>query len=67
MGRVLGAFIYFKDRWGEPSTQASLSAVCAMVGYQLDTGAVQDTLNILTLVFGALGFFFKEQSALTKV
>jgi hypothetical protein len=67
MGKVLGLFVWLKARLLEPSTHASLAAVLAMVGIQLDHGMVQDWLNVLTLVFGSLGFFVKEQAALTKL
>lgn len=67
MGRILGAFIYIKHCSKEPSTYASVSAVSAMLGVQVDAGLVQDVLNVSTLVFGGLGFFIREQAPLTKV
>lgn len=67
MDKLLGVFIFLKRKLKEPSTQASLAAVCAMVGYKLDPGMIQDFLNTGTLVFGALGFFFDEAEAKVKV
>jgi hypothetical protein len=67
MGKILGLFIWARARLREPSTFASLAAVCAMFGVNLDPGVVQDWLNTLTLVFGALGFFVKEGTPETKV
>ena len=67
MGKLLGLFIWIKVRLLEPSTHASLSAVCAMIGVNLDDGAINDWINVLTLVFGALGFFISEEKPLTNI
>ena len=67
MSTLLGLFIWLKSRLSEPSTMASIASVLALVGYKLDPGIVQDWLNTGTVVFGALGFFVKEASAITKV
>jgi hypothetical protein len=67
MGKLLGLFIWLKARLNEPSTHASLAAVLAMVGVQLDASVLHDWLNILTLVFGGLGFFVSEEKPLTKL
>jgi hypothetical protein len=67
MGKLLAVFIFLKGRLREPSTFASIASVLALVGYKLDPGIVQDWLNTGTVVFGALGFFIKESSAITKV
>lgn len=67
MGKLLGLFIWLKARLNEPSTHASIAAVFAMAGMHIDDGAIQDMLNVGTLIFGAMGFFINEQSALTKI
>lgn len=67
MGKLLGLFVWLKSRLLEPSTYASLAAVFAMLGVQIDEGVIHDWLNVLTLMFGALGFFVKEQEQLTKL
>jgi hypothetical protein len=67
MGKLLAVFIFIKSRLLEPSTFASIASILALVGYKLDPGIVQDWLTTGTLVFGALGFFVKEASAITKV
>lgn len=67
LGKILGAFIFLKARLQEPSTLASISAVLALFGTKIDPGIVQDFLITGTLVFGALGFFVKEQPPVSKV
>jgi hypothetical protein len=67
MDKVLGLFIWIKAKLAEPSTMASLAAVSSMVGVQMDPGTIHNVINVLTLVFGALGFFFKESGPITKV
>jgi hypothetical protein len=67
MGKILGIFIFLKARLKEPSTHASLAAVFAMLGTTFDAGAVDDWLNTLTLVFGALGFFVEESKPLSRL
>lgn len=67
MGKLLGAFLFLRARLSEPSTQASLAAVCSMVGYKLDPGHIQDAMNLGTILFGAIGFFAAETKPLTKV
>ncbi len=64
MGKLLGAFNFIKARLQEPSTMASIAAVSALMGQQVNPGAIQDWLNIGTVVFGALGFFVKESTPL---
>lgn len=39
---------------------ASIAAVSALAGVQVDEGLVKDLLNVGTVGFGVLGFFFKE-------
>jgi len=67
MDKALGAFLWLKQNLKQPGTMASLSAVCAMLGVQVDTGMIQDALNTLTLLFGTLGFFFQPAPQLAKV
>jgi hypothetical protein len=67
MGKLLGLFIWLKLRLSEPSTMASIAAVSALGGVNVDPGKVHDAFNIATIVFGALGFFVAEAKPLTKV
>lgn len=67
MGKVLGLFLWLRSRLREPSTFASLAAVMAIFGTHIDAGVVNDWLNVLTLVFGGLGFFIKEKGPETEV
>lgn len=67
MEQLLGLFIWLKARLSEPSTMASVAAVLAMVGVHIDEGVYKDIMNVLTLVFGAMGFWVKEGHAETKV
>lgn len=60
MDKLLGLFLYLKRKWDEPSTHASLCAVCAYAGVHVDPGLVQDFFNVATIFFGGLGFFFNE-------
>jgi hypothetical protein len=46
---------------------ASIAAVSALGGVNVDPGKVQDALNIGSVIFGALGFFISEAKPLTKV
>lgn len=63
MGKLLAACNFIKARLSEPSTLASLASVSLLLGLNLDSGRVQDFLNVGTLIFGALGFFVKESSS----
>lgn len=67
MSKLLSLFIYIKSRLSEPSTMASIAAVSALAGVQVDAGLVKDGLNVATLAFGVLGFFFKEAKPETVV
>jgi|APLak6261663543_1056040.scaffolds.fasta_scaffold46421_1 uncharacterized membrane protein len=67
MGKLLGLWIWLSARLKEPSTLASLAAILAMFGVHLEAGAIQNFLNVGTLVFGTLGFFVSEQGPTTKV
>lgn len=67
MGRMIGLFIWLKQRLSEPSTMASIAALSALAGVKVDAGLVQDALNVGTVVFGAAGFFVAEQKPKTEV
>jgi hypothetical protein len=67
MGKIISLFIYIKSRLSEPSTMASFAAVSALAGVEVDAGLVKDGLNVATLGFGVLGFFFKEAKPETVV
>jgi len=67
MGKIISLFIWLKSRLLEPSTMASIAAVSALAGVQVDAGLVKDGLNVATLAFGVLGFFFKESKPETVV
>lgn len=67
MSKLLSLFIYIKSRLSEPSTMASIAAVSALAGVQVDAGLVKDVLNVGTVGFGVLGFFFKEAKPETVV
>jgi hypothetical protein len=67
MSKLLSLFIWLKSRLSEPSTMASIAAVSALAGVQVDAGLVKDGLNVATLAFGVLGFFFKESKPETVV
>jgi hypothetical protein len=67
MGKVFGAFLWLKQNLAQPSTMASITGVLAMVGMKVDAGMVQDWVNVLTVFFGALGFFLQPAKPLAKV
>jgi hypothetical protein len=67
MGKILSLFIWLKSRLSEPSTMASFAAVSALAGVEVDAGLVKDVLNVGTVGFGVLGFFFKEAKPETVV
>lgn len=60
MDKVLAAFYFLKERWTEPSSQASLAAVFGMLGLQFPESEIGHVFNVASIFFGALGFFFKE-------
>jgi len=66
MEKVLGAFIWLKANLQQPSTMASLAIMCQTVGIQLDEDSIQNVLNVATLFFGLLGFFFQEAKPAVK-
>jgi hypothetical protein len=67
MSKIIALFIWLKARLSEPSTMASIAAVSALAGVQVDAGLVKDVLNVGTVGFGVLGFFFKEAKPETVV
>lgn len=67
MEKIMGAFLYIKRKWREPSTQASLCALSAYLGVHVDVVIIQDFLNLATIGFGVLGFFYNEAKPATKV
>ena len=67
MGRLIGLFIWLKQRLSEPSTMASIASIAALAGIKVEPGLVQDALNVGTLVFGTAGFFVAEQKPKTEV
>lgn len=67
MSKLIALFIWLKARLSEPSTMASIAAVSALAGVQVDAGLVKDVLNVGTVGFGVLGFFFKEAKPETVV
>lgn len=67
MGKLLGMFLFLRDRWNEPSSRASLVGLCALAGYKIDPGIIQDGFNVAAIAFGLLGFLTAESKPLTKV
>ena len=67
MDKALGIFLYLRNRLKEPSTYASLVALCAMFGQQLPDEAIQNVMNVASLAFGALGFLVAEAKPKTIV
>lgn len=67
MSKIMGMFLYLRSRLSEPSSLASIAALCAMVGLKLDASLLQDVLNVVSIMFGMLGFFVAEAKPLTKV
>jgi hypothetical protein len=67
MGKLLGLFIWIKPRLQEPSTFASLAAVAAMAGQHVTAEDLNNALNVLTIIFGSLGFFVAESGPVTTV
>ncbi len=66
MDKALGVFWYLKDRLAEPGSKAAIASVLAMVGVKIDPGAIQDVINFLTVIFGAMAFFQKEAKPLGR-
>lgn len=67
MPKIMGMFLYLRSRLSEPSSLVSIAALGATVGVKLDASLLQDVLNIVSIVFGMLGFFVSEAKPLTKV
>lgn len=64
MDKILGAWTYFMSRLAEPSTHASVAALLAMGGMNLDAGIVHDAMTATGIAFGMLGFFVRESKQL---
>ena len=64
MDKLLGVWTYLIKRLAEPSTHASIAALLAMCGMNLDSGVIHDSLTAAGVAFGALGFFVKEAKPL---
>ncbi len=60
MSKIIAFFNWIKARLSEPSTMASIAAISALGGVNVNPGHIQDALNVGTLLFGTLGFFVKE-------
>ena len=67
MSKILGAYIYIIERLKESGTHAALSALCTTAGLSLDSGILHQILVLLSVVFGAAGFFIKEAKPLTQL
>ena len=66
MGKLLGVWSYITARLAEPSTHASVAALVALAGLNLDSGILHDGLTAAGIAFGALGFFVKESKPLNN-
>ena len=66
MGKILGVWSYITARLAEPSTHASVAALVALAGLNLDSGTLHDGLTAAGIAFGALGFFVKESKPLNN-
>lgn len=60
MGRYGMAFNFIRDRLKEPSTLASVAALCALARINVDMVTLQNILTGATFLFGVLGFAIKE-------
>lgn len=67
MDKLLGAYIWLSMRLKEPSTHAALSSLLLSMGLSTDTGVLHNLAVILSLGFGALGFWVKEAKPQTVV
>jgi len=67
MDKVLGAFIWLKANLKQSGTMASLAVICQYANVNLDVALVNHILDVATLGFGVLGFFFQEAKPLAKV
>lgn len=67
MEKTIGAFIFLKRRWREPSTQASLAVICQAIGHSVNVEMINSVLDMATIAFGVLGFFFREAKPMAEV
>lgn len=67
MGKLLGLYLYLRARLSEPSTHAAVCSLLLAAGVNVDSGVVHDLIVTASLAFGGLGFFVKEQAAVTKI
>ena len=67
MDKVLGAFIYLKNRLAEPSTHAALMGIFALAGHQLDDVMIKNIMDVAALGFGVMGFFIKEAKPMSSI
>lgn len=67
MEKLLGAYIYLCKRMKEPSSHAAMSSLFLMAGLNIDTGWIHDLSVLISMVFGASGFFLKEAKPLTNI
>lgn len=67
MDKLLGAYMYLAARAAEPSTHAALSSMFAMAGLSMETGVLHNVLVIISLGFGASGFWIKEAKPQTEL
>ena len=67
MDKILGIYLFLAARLREPSTHASISAVAALAGVNIDSGILHDLSVVLSLGFGAIGFYTKEAAPITTV
>jgi hypothetical protein len=59
MGKYDQVFNYIRDRLKEPSTLASLAALCGLARINVDMETLQNILTGSTFLFGILGFAIK--------
>lgn len=67
MDKLIGAFVFLRNRLKEPSSLLSLALVMKTIGVQIDESTIQAWLDMAALIFGVLGFFVAEAKPLTKV
>ena len=66
MEKVISVYKFIMDRWSEPSTQASLSAMFLAAGIHFPDTTISYVLNSLGIVFGVVGVFMKEGTSVVK-
>ena len=67
LGKALGVFEFVKERVAEPSSHAALAAMFALAGQQYPDAEINGAFNLLSIVFGVLGFWVKEAKPVSKV